>query len=296
MDTMVRALAHHGRIRIFVCKTTELVEYARQRHDTFPTATAALGRLLSAGVLMGSMLKSDQEKISLTIRGDGPLKTLIVDADHQGNVRGLVGNPYVNITNEKTGKLDVGRAVGRGLLNVVKDLNMKTDFTSSVELQTGEIGDDLAYYFSVSEQTPSAVSVGVLVNTDASVLSSGALIIQMMPDADEADIRITENVVAHLKPISQMIQEGMTPSEIALALYDDVEILHEQPIKFVCSCNKDRMRGALGTLEVIDLKDMIYEDHGCELTCHFCNTSYTFSEDELRDILLSKGVDHVAHS
>ncbi len=296
MDTMVRALAHQGRIRIFVCKTTELVEVARQRHDTFPTATAALGRLLSAGVLMGSMLKSEQEKISMTIRGDGPLKTLIVDADHQGNVRGLVGNPYVNITNEKTGKLDVGRAVGNGLLNVVKDLNMKTDFTSSVELQTGEIGDDLAYYFLVSEQTPSAVSVGVLVNTDASVLASGALIIQMMPDADEADIRITENVVAHLKPISQMIQEGMTPKEIALALYDDVEILHEQPIRFECSCNKERMRSALSTLEVIDLKDMIYEDHGCELTCHFCNTSYTFTEEELRDILLLKGADHVAHS
>lgn len=296
MDTMVRALAHQGRIRIFVCKTTELVEVARQRHDTFPTATAALGRLLSAGVLMGSMLKSEQEKISMTIRGDGPLKTLIVDADHQGNVRGLVGNPYVNITNDKTGKLDVGRAVGNGLLNVVKDLNMKTDFTSSVELQTGEIGDDLAYYFLVSEQTPSAVSVGVLVNTDASVLASGALIIQMMPDADEADIRITENVVAHLKPISQMIQEGMTPKEIALALYDDVEILYEQPIRFECSCNKERMRSALSTLEVIDLKDMIYEDHGCELTCHFCNTSYTFSEEELRDILLLKGADHVAHS
>jgi molecular chaperone Hsp33 len=296
MDTMVRALAHNGRIRIFVCKTTELVEYARQRHDTFPTATAALGRLLSAGVLMGSMLKSDQEKISMTIRGDGPLKTLIVDADHLGNVRGLVGNPFVNMTNEKTGKLDVGRAVGKGMLNVVKDLNMKNDFTSSVELQTGEIGDDLAYYFLVSEQTPSAVSVGVLVNTDASVLASGALIIQMMPDADDADVMITENVVAHLKPISQMIHEGMTPSEIALALYDDVEILDEQPVNFVCSCNKERMARALSTLEVMDLKDMIFEDHGCELTCHFCNTTYTFSEDELRAVLSLKGHEHVAHS
>lgn len=296
MDTMVRALAHNGRIRIFVCKTTELVEYARQRHDTFPTATAALGRLLSAGVLMGSMLKSDQEKISMTIRGDGPLKTLIVDADHLGNVRGLVGNPFVNMTNEKTGKLDVGRAVGKGMLNVVKDLNMKNDFTSSVELQTGEIGDDLAYYFLVSEQTPSAVSVGVLVNTDASVLASGALIIQMMPDADDADVMITENVVAHLKPISQMIYEGMTPSEIALALYDDVEILDEQPVNFVCSCNKERMARALSTLEVMDLKDMIFEDHGCELTCHFCNTTYTFSEDELRAVLSLKGHEHVAHS
>jgi molecular chaperone Hsp33 len=296
MDTMVRALAHNGRIRIFVCKTTELVEYARQRHDTFPTATAALGRLLSVGVLMGSMLKSEHEKISLTIRGNGPLKTLIVDADHRGHVRGLVGNPYVNLTNEKTGKLDVGRAVGQGMLNVVKDLNMKNDFTSSVELQTGEIGDDIAYYFLVSEQTPSAVSVGVLVNTDASVLASGALIIQMMPDADEADIRITENVVAHLKPISQMIHEGMTPVDIATGLFDDVEILHEQPIEFECSCNKERMSRALSTLEVLDLKDMIFEDHGCELTCHFCNTSYAFSEDELRDILLMKGPDHVAHS
>jgi molecular chaperone Hsp33 len=296
MDTMVRALAHSGRIRIFVCNTTNLVEYARQRHDTYPTATAALGRLLSAGVLMGSMLKSDQEKISLTIRSDGPLKTIIVDADHLGNVRGLVGNPYVNMTNEKTGKLDVGRAVGRGMLNVVKDLNMKNDFTSSVELQTGEIGDDLAYYFLASEQTPSAVSVGVLVNTDASVLASGALIIQMMPDADEADVMITENVVAHLKPISQMIHEGMTPRDIAIALYDDVEVLDEQPVKFECSCNKERMARALSTLEIMDLKDMIQEDHGCELTCHFCNTSYAFSEEELRDILSLKGLDHVAHS
>lgn len=286
MDTLVKALAHQGAIRIIVCDTTETVKHAAQIHQTYPTSTAALGRTLSAAALMGSMLKEENAKISIQINGGGPLGSIIADVNSKCEVRGFVGNPDVLLINEDTHKLDVGKAVGNnGTLRVTKDLKLKDKFTGTVELQTGEIAEDFAYYFTVSEQTPSAVSLGVLVDENNEVIASGGLMIQMMPFATEADIQIAEDVVQHLKPISTMIHEGMKPQEIAEAIFQDVSILSTQAVTFKCDCSKERMFEALRTLKNHELLEMIEEDHGAELSCHFCNSQYRFTEDELRSLI-----------
>ncbi len=286
MDTLVKALAHQGAIRIIVCDTTQTVKHAAHIHHTYPTSSAALGRTLSAAALMGSMLKEEQAKISIQINGGGPLGSIVADVNSKCEVRGFVGNPEVLLINEEKHKLDVGKAVGRnGTLRVTKDLKLKEKFTGTVELQTGEIAEDFAYYFTVSEQTPSAVSLGVLVDEDNEVIAAGGLLIQMMPFATEADIQIAEDVVAHLKPISTMIHEGMKPQEIAEAIFQDVSILSSQEVSFNCDCSKERMFEALRTLKKNELLEMIEEDHGAEISCHFCNTQYRFTEEELRSLI-----------
>lgn len=288
MDTLVKALAHNGAIRIIVTDTTHMVAEATSRHQTQPTASAALGRSLTMTAILGSTLKESNSKITVQINGGGPIGTILADSNAACEVRGFVSNPNVHFINTETRKLDVGRAVGKaGTLKVIKDLKLKDDFTGTVELQTGEIGDDFAYYFTLSEQTPSAVSLGVLVDEHNEVIAAGGLIIQLMPSATEADILVAEDVVKHLKPISSMIHEGMSPSEIAQALFQDVEILGMSTVLFKCDCSKERMFDALKTLDKNDVEDMIYEDHGCDMTCHFCNTHYHFSEDELSSLLLS---------
>jgi molecular chaperone Hsp33 len=285
MDTLVKGLAHQGAIRIIVVDSTETVKEAARRHHTLPTATAALGRTLTMGAILGSTLKSDKEKVMIQINGGGALGTILVDANHQCEVRGFVSNPEVHMIHEGTGKLDVGQAVGtNGTLRVIKDLSLKDDFTGTVELQTGEIAEDFAYYFSLSEQTPSAVSLGVLVDEYNQVLSAGGILIQMMPFASDYDVLVAEDVVKHLKPISQMIHEGMTPSDIISALFEDTQVIGMSSVKFQCSCSRERMFDALGTVCQKELDTMIYQDHGAEMTCHFCNTSYRFSEEELRSI------------
>ncbi len=286
MDTLVKALAHEGAIRIIVCDTTETVKHAAKVHNTYPTSSAALGRTLSAAALMGSMVKDEYTKIHIQINGGGPVGTIMADANAKCEVRGFVANPNVLLINEKTNKLDVGKAVGLdGHLRVTKDLQLKEKFTGTVELQSGEIAEDFAYYFTVSEQTPSAVSLGVLVDEHNEVIAAGGLIIQMMPHASETDIQIAEDVVSHLKPISTMIQEGMTPHEIAEALFQDVTVLSKQEVSFKCDCSKERMFEALHTLKKNELLEMIEEDHGAELSCHFCNTKYAFTEEELRSLI-----------
>lgn len=286
MDTLVKALAHQGAIRIIVCDTTETVRHAAHVHQSYPTSTAALGRTLSVAALMGSMLKDEEAKILIQIDGGGPLGSIVVDVNSKCEVRGFVGNTDILIINEETHKLDVGKAVGNnGILRVTQDLKLKEKFTGTVELQTGEIAEDFAYYFTVSEQTPSAVSLGVLVDENNEVVSAGGLLIQMMPFASEADIMIAEDVIKHIKPISTMIQEGMTPMMIVEALFQDVTVLSQQEVSFKCDCSKERMFEALRTLKASDLLEMIEEDHGAELNCHFCNTNYRFSEDELRSMI-----------
>ncbi len=282
MDTILKALARNGAIRIFVADTSELVREASSRHQCYPTAAAALGRTMSAGALLAAFLKGNDEKVTITINGGGPLGTIMVDANGKGEIRGFVANPEVHFINPITGKLDVGRAVGHdGALRVIRDMSLRSDFTGTVELQTGEIAEDFAYYFTLSEQTPSAVSLGVLVEKDGNVKASGALMIQMMPEASEADIKAAEQAVANLRPISTLIAEGLTPETIALQLFEDTKILDSHPLRFACTCSKDRMADALKTLEQEELDAMINEDHGCEITCHFCNTSYAFAEAEL---------------
>jgi molecular chaperone Hsp33 len=285
MDTLIKAMTKSGGILIMVVNTTLTVQEAATRHQSLPTASAALGRTLSATAMLGAQLKDEGESVTVQINGKGPVGTILCEANTFGELRGFVSNPNVLLINEATHKLDVGKAVGiDGTLRVIRNTRMKADFTGTVELQTGEIGDDFAYYFTVSEQTPSAVSLGVLVGEHNEILASGGLLIQMLPSATETDLMMAEDVVKHLRPISEMIHDGMTPDEIALGLFDDVEIMGMNTVKFQCSCSKERLHDALSTIDRDELDQMIREDKGAEITCHFCNTVYSFSEDELINI------------
>lgn len=284
-DCLIKALACEGRVRVLIASSTNLCEEARKRHDCWPTAAAALGRVLTVGSIMGSMQKNKDEKLTIQINGGGPIGTILVDCFPDGMVRGFVGDPHVHMTYNDTGKLAVGIAVGKeGTLKVIRDLGMKDDFAGTVNLQSGEIGDDFAYYFTVSEQTPSAVSLGVLVDTDNSVIAAGGMLIQMLPDAMEEDIEKVEKIVARLKPMSTLIHEGNSLEDILNEYFDEIEILEKQPIRFTCSCSKSTMKRALLTLSKDERNKLIEEDHGCEITCHWCNENYTFSEDELREL------------
>ncbi|MGN1399749.1 MAG: Hsp33 family molecular chaperone HslO [Erysipelotrichaceae bacterium] len=284
MDILSRGTALNDNVRVFCCNTTQLVQEAAKRHGTLPTATAALGRTLSVGCVMGSMLKDKHEKIEIQIEGDGPLGEIVVDCYNNGKVRGFVENPQVNLVkNGNMEKLDVGAAVGtNGFIRVIKDMSMKQPFISTVKLKTGEIGDDFAYYYAESEQTGSVVSVGVLVNMDGSVKASGALVIQMLPSATEKDIEIVEDIVAHLKPISQIIDEMEDPKTIVEAIFNDYKELASQPLRFKCECNKGKFAVVMSKLPVSDLQAMIDEDHGCEVVCKFCNNKYHFDEETLK--------------
>lgn len=284
-DYLLKAVACHEHVRVYICSSTNLVEEARQRFDLWPTASATLGRTLSVGSMMGSMLKSDKEQLTIRINGGGPIGTVLVDAYSDGHVRGFVSNSHVHYQYNDTGKLAVGIAVGKeGTLEVIKDLGMKENWSGTVELQSGEIGDDFAYYFTVSEQTPSAVSVGVLVDTDNHIISAGGLIVQMMPDATEEDIRKCEEVLSKLQPMSTLIRDKDSLEDILHEMFDDVKILSSQDICFKCHCSKATMKRVLTTLSKEERMKMIEEDHGCEITCNFCNERYHFSEEELRDL------------
>lgn len=284
-DYLVKALACEERVRIYICSSTQLVEKARQNFDLWPTSAAALGRTLSIGSIMGSMLKSEKEQITIRINGGGPIGTILVDAYQDGHVRGFVSDPHIMLQYNDTGKLAVGTAVGtNGYLEVIKDLHMKENWSGTVALQSGEIGDDFAYYFTASEQTPSAVSVGVLVNTDNSILAAGGLLIQMLPDATEEDIVKVEGIVSNMKHISTLLQEHTSLEEILQSLFDDVKILSTQDIEFRCHCEKATMKRVLTTLSKEDRRQLIEEDHGCEITCNFCGEKYYFTEEELQDL------------
>lgn len=290
-DQLCKALVLEGRVRLYLVKTTQMVQEARDRFDLHPCACAALGRTLSVGSMMGSMLKSEEEMLTISINGHGPIGSIIVDAYYDGNVRGFCSNPHVEDVQYESGKLNVGAVVGtNGTLTVTKDLGMGENFSGSVELQTGEIGQDFAYYFALSEQTPTAVSVGVLVNTDGNVLSAGAMIIQMLPDATETDIAICEHVIEGLKPMSTIIQEYDDSSleQLAKDLFEDAKVLETKEVKYSCPCSKQRMARALSTIADSEIEDMIETDHGCEVTCNFCNERYTFDEFDLKEILVMK--------
>lgn len=285
-DRLLKALAREGRVRIYICDTTRMVQEAKERHNLWPTASAALGRTMSVGCMMGSNLKSEKEKITIIINGGGPIGTIMVDAHSDGSVRGFVGDGNVHYMYNDTGKLAVGIAVGtNGYLEVKKDMGLKEDFAGKVALQTGEIGDDFAYYFAVSEQTPSIVSVGVLVDEQSDIIASGGLLIQMMPDATEEDITCTEELVKTLQPMSNMIQDGKSLEDILNSLYEDCKVLEERPLSFKCECGREKMEGAIITLSKDDIETMIKEDHGCEIKCQFCGEKYQFSEEELKAIL-----------
>lgn len=282
-DYIVKALAFNGEIRAYSAKTTDTIQEAQTRHYTWPTASAALGRTMTATLMMGAMLKGDQ-KLTVTVDGDGPIGKIIADADAKGRVRGYVTNPQTHFALNQQGKLDVRRAVGtNGAINVVKDVGMKDYYTGNSPIVSGELGEDFTYYFANSEQVPSSVGVGVLVNPDNSIKASGGFIIQVMPGAKEETINQLESAIQNMDPVSKMIDDGLTPEEMLTEILgeDNVTILETIPAEFECNCGHDKFLNALKGLGEAEIDSMIKEDHGAEAECHFCRAKYQFSEVEL---------------
>ena len=289
-DYIIRATAAGDTVRAFAIRSTELTAEARELHHTFPVVTAALGRLLSAGAMMGSMMKGEDDKLTLQMKGDGPIAQMTVTADSHGNVKGFAANPAVDIPLKRAGKLDVGGAVGKGFLTVIMDLGLKEPYNGQVEIQTGEIGDDLAYYFTVSEQTPSVVGLGVMVDTDSSVKHAGGFILQVMPDAAEETIAALEAKVAGADPVTTMMDRGMTPENILKYYLGDLglKITEKLPVRYHCGCSKEKVAGALATISTGDLQEMINDGEEIEVKCYFCNSAYKFSTEELKEIIASR--------
>ena len=285
-DYIVRATAAGGQIRAFAATTRGLVEEARGRHGTSPVATAALGRLLTAGVMMGSMMKNDTDVLTLHISGDGPLGGITVTADSQGNVKGYVQDPDVMLP-PKNGKLDVGGAVGIGLLTVIKDMGLKEPYSGQTILVTSEIAEDLTYYFANSEQVPSSVGLGVLMEKDNTVKCAGGFIVQLMPFAEERVISRLEENVGKITSVTKLLEEGYTPQRLLEELTEglDLEITDTMPARFYCNCSKERVERAVASIGEKDIREMIGEGKDIEVKCHFCNTAYTYSVEELKSIL-----------
>jgi molecular chaperone Hsp33 len=287
-DHIVRATAAGGSIRAFAAVTTGIAQEAHRLHSTSGVASAALGRTLTAAAMMGRMFKNEKDILTIQIRGDGPLGGIIAVSDSNSNVRGYVYNPEVYLPLNAIGHFDVAGAVGRnGYLNVIKDLGLREPYVGYVDLVSGEIGEDLAYYYAYSEQVPTVVSLGVLVSPDENIITSGGYIIQLMPGTDEETIKYLEDKIFLADSITCMLTDGLDPAGILQKLLGEkgLEITDRLPCKFECNCNRDRMERnliSLGKKELIDIAD---EQHGAELQCHFCNRKYNFTEDELRSLV-----------
>lgn len=282
-DYLVKALAYGRQIRAYAVRSTETVAEAQRRHYTWPTASAAMGRAMTAGLMMGAMLKGE-DKLTIKIEGGGPIGNILVDSNAKGTVRGYVSNPQTHFDLNEHGKLDVRRAVGTdGTLTVVKDIGLRDFFSGSVPLVSGELGEDFTYYFATSEQVPSSVGVGVLVNPDNSILAAGGFIFQLMPGTSDDTISRIEERLKTITPISKMIQQGLTPEEILEELFgkEELTILEKMPVRFECTCSKERFADAIVSLGQSEISDMIEEDGMAEAHCHFCNEKYHFSKEEL---------------
>lgn len=286
-DYIVRGMAANGQIRAFAALTKDTVETARQAHNTSPVATAALGRLLTAGGMMGAMMKGERDVLTLQIKAGGPLQGITVTADSQGNVKGYVGNPQVILPANDKGKLDVASAVGPGFLNVIKDMGMKEPYSGQTMLQTCEIAEDLTYYFATSEQVPSSVGLGVLMDRGNTVRQAGGFIVQLMPFAEEAVISQLEENLKGVTSVTRLLDEGNTPEQLLERLLGNLnlELSDTLPVRFHCNCSKTRVEKALISIGRQELKSMIQEGKPVELNCHFCNTNYQFSIEELKEIL-----------
>lgn len=282
-DYIIRAMAADRQVRLFAAATKDLTEEARRAHNTTPVATAALGRLLTAGAMMGTTLKGPDDRLTLQIIGDGPIGSITVTADADARVKGYVRNPGADLPLNAKGKLDVGGAVGAGSLRVIKDMGLKDPYVGQVELVSGEIAEDLTYYFSASEQTPSSVALGVLVSGDGSVMQAGGFILQLMPYVEDSVIDRLEQNLAQLPAVTSMLAEGLTPEQILERVTDgmDLEITSRIPAQFYCSCSKDRVKKVLASTGRKEILDMIADGQTIEVNCHFCGKKYYFTVDEL---------------
>lgn len=286
-DYLVKALAFEGTIRAYAVRSTETVSEVQRRHGMWPTATAALGRAMTAAVMMGAMSKGE-DKLTIKIEGKGPIGSMIIDANARGEVRGYASNPQTHFDLNEKGKLDVKRAVGtEGMLSVVKDLGLRDFFTGQVPIVSGEIAEDFTEYFVVSEQVPSAVGLGVLVNPDNTVKASGGFIIQVMPGATEETIVKLEERIANVDPISSLIDRGLTPEGILSEVLgsENVEILDRMDVSFECNCSKDRFGNAIIGLGEQEIREMIDEDGKAEAHCHFCMETYVYPKEELEGFI-----------
>lgn len=286
-DYIVRATAADNQIRAFAITSREMVEKARQIHNTSPVATAALGRSLSAGAMMGSMMKGEEDLLTLQIRGDGPLGGITVTADSRAQVKGYVNEPAVLIPANAKGKLDVSGAIGKGMLQVIRDLGMKEPYVGQTELQTGEIAEDLTYYFATSEQIPSSVGLGVLLNRDNTVCQAGGFIIQLMPYTEDKVIDTLEKRLAGVSSVTELLNRGLTPEGILKELLGELGLTVNDtvPTEFYCNCSKERVEKAIISIGSKEIREMIRDGKPIEVKCHFCNEAYSFHIEELKKIL-----------
>ncbi|ETP69042.1 heat shock protein Hsp33 [Planococcus glaciei] len=286
-DYLVRALAYDGQVRAYAARTTQTVGEAQRRHYTWPTASAALGRSMTASVMLGAMMKGE-EKLTIKINGGGPLGTILVDANAKGEVRGYVSNPQTHFDLNEQGKLDVRRAVGtEGTLSVSKDIGLMQPFVGQVPIVSGELGEDFTHYIVTSEQVPSSVGVGVIVNPDNTIQASGGFIIQLLPGTSEEVITQIEQRLSEIPTISNMVREGMTPEEILEKVLgnNNLKVLDNMPVQFQCQCSRDRIHNAIVSLGTAEIQDMIETDGQAEAQCHFCNENYLFTKENLEDML-----------
>lgn len=288
-DYIIRATAANSQIRAFASTTKELVEKARQIHGTSPVGTAALGRLLTAAGIMGSMMKGEKDLLSIIINADGPMGKTGVTADSNANVKGYISNPIFQNPPNYFGKLDVGGAIGNGTMKVIKDMGLKEPYVGTTGLLTGEIAEDLTYYFATSEQIPTSVGLGVLMNKDNTVKQAGGFIIQLMPFADDNVIDKLEDNIKNISSVTTMLDEGLSPEGILERVLDgfDIEITDTLPTAYHCNCSREKVSKALISVGRAELQDMISEGKDIEVNCHFCNTNYIFGTDELKKLLLS---------
>lgn len=286
-DYIVRATAANNQIRAFAVTTKDVVETARQHHNTSPVATAALGRLLTGGAMVGTMMKNDQDMLTIQIKCEGPIKGLTVTADMHGNVKGYAENPEVMLPPNSKGKLDVAGALDLGVLSVIKDMGLKEPYVGQTILQTSEIAEDLTYYFATSEQVPSSVGLGVLMEKDNTVKQAGGFIVQVMPFIEESVLEKLEQNVSKITSVTSMLDKGYTPEQILEEVLEglNVEFIDKVPTQFACNCSKERVTKAIISIGKKDIQDMINDGKDIEVNCHFCNTQYTFTVEELKEIL-----------
>jgi molecular chaperone Hsp33 len=284
-DYLIRAKAMNGKVRAFAARTTDIVDEMRQRHGTYPTATAALGRTATCGVMMGAMLKGE-EKLTIQVKGNGPLGQIVVDANAKGEVRGYVDDPQVHLPSNSMGKLDVAGAVGReGFIYIIKDLGLKEPYRGSTPIISGELAEDFTYYFAKSEQTPSAVALGVLVNPDLSVKAAGGFIIQLLPGLKDEEIAFIEQELGSLPTITNLLEQGLSLEDILRQVLDSVEILETTDIRFQCKCSRERVEQTLISLGPDEIRQIQEEDRQAEVVCHFCNEAYHYNGEQLEHIL-----------